>query len=259
MTVTAEELKMSTGLLVYVLVIAWILGTVMASFITCLVDRKENQKSLWGHSQCDACGHTLGAKDLVPVVSYLALKGRCRYCGAKIGKRCLWTEIGLGAVFCLTVLRYGISFEAVQTMAVSTVCLGISLYDLDTLEIPDGFQIALLVIWALGIPWVNGKDSLLGCLVLGGGMLVLSLLMDKILKKESMGGGDIKMLGIMGLYLGLMNGLFTLILSCIIGLIFAGVGKKKKIPFGPSLSAAFVIGMLYGNLFVSWYLGFMGL
>ena len=101
------------------------------------------------------------------------------------------------------------------------------------------------------------KDGLLGGICIAGGLLVLSLLMDRILKKESMGGGDIKLVFVTGLYLGAVNGLFSLVLACVIGLMFVVVLKKDKIPFGPSISIAAYLGLTIVPYIVIWYVGLL--
>ena len=100
----------------------------------------------------------------------------------------------------------------------------------------------------------NLLAGLIGGFVIGGGMLFLSLLFDHLLGKESMGGGDIKLFFMTSLYLGLLQGLFSLILSCIVGLVIAAVMQRKRVPFGPAISLAAFLSLLYGESFVNWYL-----
>lgn len=262
---TFAQLAQSRGLLIYTLVLAFILGSVFGSFINCLAWRiVHHEKITHGRSHCAVCGHTLGAGDLVPVFSYLFLKGRCRYCHEKISPRYFLAEVCLGGMFVLAVCVKGITWDTLIVMAVMTVGLGISLVDLDSMIIPDRFLVALLVIYAFKVLFSTDKTTVLkrgiiGLLVIGGGMLLLILLMDRIMKKETMGGGDIKLLGIIGLYLGAMNGLLCLILACVIGLVMAGVHKQKQIPFGPSLMIGFVFCMLFGEQLIQMYLGLFGI
>lgn len=100
----------------------------------------------------------------------------------------------------------------------------------------------------------NLLAGVIGAFAIGGGMLVLSLVFDRILGKESMGGGDIKLFFMTSLYLGLARGLVSLILSCIVGLVIAGVMRKNKVPFGPAISIAAFISLLWGESFVNWYM-----
>lgn len=139
----------------------------------------------------------------------------------------------------------------------------ISLADLETREIPDRFsavagvsRIAFLLLGGAGWP-VIGK-SIRNSLILGGAVLLLSLAMDRILKRESMGGGDLKLLFVLGLYFSLPECLLLLILACVFGLLAAPAVRRRgkaQIPFGPALSGAAVLTLLFGQRIVSWYLG----
>ncbi|NCB32314.1 MAG: prepilin peptidase [Erysipelotrichia bacterium] len=246
----------------YVLILSFILGTVFGSFINCMASRiAEGKNWISGRSHCDSCGHVLQIQDLVPVFSYLFLHGKCRYCGTKMDHRYMLTEIGMGMAFVGVVLHYGqLNVFVLRDWALTCVLLGLSLVDLQTYEIPDGFIIAGLIIYAASIPfsgvnpWEYMKSGLLGGAVISGSMLMLSLIMDKILKKDTLGGGDVKLLFMSCLYLGLGSGLFCLILACILGLIFVVLLKKEKIAFGPSISLAVYTSLIVGPAIVSWYL-----
>jgi leader peptidase (prepilin peptidase)/N-methyltransferase len=250
----------------YVLILSFILGTVFGSFINCMASRiVAGENWLKGRSHCDACGHVLKAVDLIPVVSYLIQHGKCRYCGKKMSSRYMWTEVCMGLAFVGVVLNYGaLNFHVLRDWALICILLGLSLVDLETYEIPDGFIIAGLVIWAVTIPLMKldgvdigsyVKTGLLGGVGIAGGRLVISLIMDKILKKESLGGGDVKLLFMVCLYLGLAQGLLCLILACMIGLCFVLLLKKGKIAFGPSISLAVYLVLIIGPEVVSWYFG----
>ncbi len=262
-------------LLVYCAILAAVLGAVFGSFINCAAWRIAHGESfLKGRSHCAECGHELKALDLVPVFSYLFLRGKCRYCGKKISPRYMFTELLLAAAFVGIVLRFGISGETLRYLGLSVILLGLSLVDLETYRIPNGFIIAGIIWWAVTIPLVLPRDgasglsawigpslgvtvqsSLLGAFVIAGAMLLFSLLFDKITGKESLGGGDIKLLFVVGLYLGLAVGFFNLILSCITGLLMVALLKKQRIPFGPAIAAATYISLLAGPAVVGWYTG----
>lgn len=256
----------SGALTAYILILAAVLGAVAASFITCLAGRFVAHESiLKGRSHCDSCGHVLGPADLIPIFSYLFLRGKCRYCHKKIPVRALITEILSSIVFIVIILRLGLSFDALRAMILYCILLALSLIDLDSFTIPDRFILAAIVLWALFLPLIHEpissqlKSGLSGGAILAVSVLIISMIMDKILGRESMGGGDIKLLFVMGLYLGLAGGLLALILACLIGLIFIAAVKKKKIPFGPSISAAFMIVLLFGSPVISWYLSLIGI
>ena len=141
--------------------------------------------------------------------------------------------------------------------------MGLSLTDIESFVIPDGFIIALIIWWAVSVllkaltgqAWVKYlRDGLIGGIAIAGALLLLSLLFDRITGKESLGGGDIKLFFAVGLYLGIAVSLFNLIFSCLVGLLFSFVFKKSRIPFGPSIAAATYVSMICGSMVTGWYL-----
>ncbi len=257
-------------------------GTVFGSFLNCMAWRIAHHESvLKGRSHCAVCGHTLGAADLVPILSYVFLGGKCRYCKEKISPRYMITELVCGCGFVVSFLRFGLTFRTLQLIVLFCILLTLSLVDFEIYEIPDRFIAAGIVWWAAS-SWMTDRRlnlmgmtvstletgekltlagwgtnllaGLIGAFAIGGGMLLLSLLFDHLLGKESMGGGDIKLYFMTSLYLGLLQGLFSLILSCIIGLVIAAVLGKKRVPFGPAISLACFISLMAGEYFVNWYL-----
>ena len=256
-----------TLILVYSIVIAGILGAVFGSFLNCAAYRIAHGESVVkGRSHCPDCGHELGVLDLFPIFSWLFLRGKCRYCKSKVSSRYFITECIMALMSILCLLACDISFLFLRNFILLCCLFCLSLIDIDTFEIPDRFHIIMIVAWALYLLCVPDvletlKKGGLGFIVIGGGILIISLIMDKVLGKNSLGGGDIKLLFVMGLYLGLVAGVFALIFACIIGLIFAVATKKRKehFPFGPSISIAFWFMLLYGDGLTNWYLGLLGL
>lgn len=248
----------STFLTVYCVVLAFILGSVFGSFLNCVSDRIIAHEKWWtGRSKCDACGHELGILDLFPVFSYLFLKGKCRYCGTKLSSTYMFSELGLGILFVVMVLVHGtLDLTLLKDLGLVTCLYGLSLSDLKSYEIPDGFILTGIIWWLL---FGFDPKGLAAGSVIAGSVLLLSLLMDKILKKESMGGGDIKLFFVVGLYLGLYGSLFNLILACLFGLLLVVILKKNKIPFGPAIAMATYISLLYGSQFVNWYMSILGM
>lgn len=246
---------------VYFAVVSFILGSVFGSFINCFAWRITHHESiLKGRSHCAVCGHTLGALDLVPIFSWLLLKGKCRYCGEKISPRYMLTELFLGTAFLLCFLVVGFSWETLRLMALSVALLGLSLVDLEIQEIPNGFIIYGIALWAVTLPLLPEPikalwQGLLSGFLIGGGILLISLIMDKVLKKESLGGGDVKLLFMVSLYMSPLAALFNMVLACVLGLLFVAALKREKIPFGPSISLASFVTILVGEKFAAWYLG----
>ncbi len=250
----------SKFILIYSLILAFILGSVFGSFLNCIADRINNHQKWWsGRSVCDNCSHSLSLLDLFPIFSYIFLKGKCRYCGNKISIKYLISELLLGSLFVVYLLIYGtIDLLLIRDLGLICILYGLSICDLNTYEIPDGFIIFGIIWWLIFFIFDYSLniliDSLLGALVISGMLFLLSLIMDKLLKKESLGGGDIKLFFMLGLYLGLLGNFFNLILSCLIGIIFVFFRKASKIPFGPSISIATYISLAYGVVFINWYL-----
>ncbi len=261
---------MNRGLLLYCGAVAVILGAVFGSFLNCAAWRIAHGESfLRGHSRCPSCGHELGARDLVPVLSWVFQRGRCRYCGVKISVRYPLTELAFALLTLLCLLRFDLSVLCLRNWIFLCCLFCLSLVDLDSYTIPDGSLLIAAGVWLAALPflkptWGEILRAVLAGLAFGGGLLLLSLVMDKVLKRESLGGGDVKLFAVVGLYLGFVGTLFCMMLSCVLGLIFAaarnrGGEKGKAIPFGPAISLAAALTLLYGDGAIQWYLSLLGL
>jgi len=261
---------MDRGLLIYCSVVAFALGAVFGSFLNCAAWRIAHGESfLRGHSHCPSCGHELGVRDLVPIFSWLLQRGRCRYCGTKISVRYLLAELFFAVVTVLCLWRFDLTVLCLRNWIFLCCLFCLSLVDLECYTIPDGCLLIAVGAWIAALPflwpgWAEIGRSVLAALLFGGGILLLSIVMDKVLGKESLGGGDVKLFAVVGLYLGITGTLFTVLLSCVLGLLFALVlarqGKKgQAIPFGPSISLAAAIMLLFGRGIIQWYLGLLGL
>ena len=268
----------------YVLVVAGLLGLVMGSFINCWAWRSTHGESvLSGRSHCPACGHELSGRDLVPVFSWLLAGRKCRYCSEPVSARYPITELLCAAVFVGIVYVHGLSFETVELLIFACVLLFLSLTDLDSYIIPNACIVIALVVRAvyLGVAYFMGTVSLdaIGYYVASGlgmgiALVIVVLIADKVLGRESMGGGDLKLYAVAGFYFGWQQGLFVVIVSCVIGIVVALLSMrgntsneepsesdvesdegvmKRAIPFGPSIAAACVITMLAGGPFITWY------
>lgn len=259
-------LGLSPGLTAYLLTLTALLGLVMGSFVNCWAWRlARGQSVLRGRSRCAHCGCTLGAADLIPVLSWLLLKGRCRRCGEKISPRYPAVELLTMGMFLALALRYDLSLEALRLSALCCLLLGAALVDLDVMLLPDGLLAAAAAWYLLSLPLVSSAplsallDGLKGGALVAGPLLALVLLADRITGRESMGGGDIKLLFVTGLYLGLPVNLLNLILSCLLG-VALGLGLRRAgrqaapFPFGPAVVGATFLCLLFGQAAVDWYL-----
>lgn len=242
-------------------------GLVFGSFLNCMAMRIVNGEDfVCGHSHCMSCGHTLGVKDLVPLLSWLVSGGKCRYCKARISVRYPLTEMGYALLTEGLYLRYGFSVAFFIFAGLSGCLFVLSLVDFDSFIIPDGTLVAGFLIWCAGElilrpGWKSVGLSFAAGLFYGGAMLVISLIMDRILGRESLGGGDIKLFALLGLYFGFVKMLLLIMLACGIGLIFAvfyqrgNANKDKAFPFGPAIAMAAYPMMIFGDRFAAWYLG----
>lgn len=264
-------------LLIYYGVLTAVFGLVFGSFLNCTAMRiARGEDFVKGRSHCMSCSHELAATDLIPVFSYLIHKGRCKYCGAKVSVRYPITELSfmalsLGLYAALAGLSPGEIVTFFKCWFLTGCLFVISLTDLETFEIPDGAIIAGAISWVVftaaefflgvhDIKWII--HHLIAALIIGAVMLLISLVMDKILGRDSMGGGDIKLFSLLGLYLGYAGSYELVLLSCIVGLLFAGARKifikkaSKEFPFGPSIALSGYLLLIFGDRLTNWYLGF---
>lgn len=262
------------GFTLYVTVLAAVTGAAGGSFVNCLSWRLvRGEQVTKGRSHCPSCGHVLNVLDLVPVVSWFALRGRCRYCGERIPFRYAGVELLSAAGAVCLLFRYGLTLNTPFYLVFSLILLGVALTDLESYEIPDRFHAAAILWWCLGA-MISPRPlasyflwGLLGGAAIAGAMLAVSLVFDKLLGRESLGGGDVKLFFVTGLYLGPVVNLLNVILSCVLALGLAALlaeSRKKRedpaaIPFGPAIAAGTWLCLLFGDMAVTWYLGLFGL
>ena len=256
-----------TIILIYSACICFILGAVMGSFLNCAAYRTAHGQSfIKGRSHCTSCGHELSVKDLFPIFSYLFLRGKCRYCGAKVSVRYPLTELFFALLTVGCLLRFDLTLLCLRNYIFICCLFYLTLTDIESCIIPDGALIISVVAWAFYLPfsgqsWVDMLLSIAAALVYGGAILLISIILDKVLKKESMGGGDIKLFAVCGLYFGFVGTLFAVIIACVVGLITAPVMKRirgeKHFPFGPSIAFSSCLMLFIGQTFVSWYMGLL--
>jgi leader peptidase (prepilin peptidase)/N-methyltransferase len=237
------------------------LGLVFGSFATALAYRLPRDLSMVTkvHSQCPSCGHNLGIRDLIPVFSWVFLKGKCRHCHAAIGWQYPLIELATLALCLLFYAVYGLKPETAAIFILAPVLVAIIDIDLRYKIIPDSLNLAILLtgIAALGINAMmaarpadfimeQGAPAFGGMLLYGLGSLLLRQTAQVIMKREAMGLGDIKFFAAAGFWLGFnANAAATLmIVSGLSGIILALIWKKRtgeaEVPFGPSLIIAFI-------------------
>ena len=249
-------------------------GASIGSFLNASVYRlRVGESILSGRSHCPNCGHVLGPLDLIPALSWLMLRGRCRYCRREISPQYLMVELAVGLIYVWSAMSVlgGSPFIDQMTVAkllyfwfVGSVLTIVFLYDLKymlilpKLVVPAGLLAAAANL-ALGLPWTH----LLLAVGIGAGFFGLQFIISK---GRWIGGGDIYLGGFMGAALGPSNLLLALFLAYVTGAIVGSTlialrhrGWRSEIPFGTFLSLATLIALLWGSGILAWYAGLTGL
>lgn len=240
------------------------LGCCLGSFYNVVAYRLPAGQSLvFPGSRCPGCGAAIAAYDNIPIVSYLLLGGKCRRCKTSISPRYPVVELAAGLSAFLLFRRYGLHPQFAIEFVFLSLLLIIACIDLDTFLIPDVLSLPGIVLGFLlsfFTPRLSWVDSLLGIL-LGGGLLYLVAAGYSFLRrKEGLGGGDIKLLGMIGAFTGWPGVVFTVLVASVSGTIIAlplmwrkGKGMGAMVPFGPFLALGAACYLFWGQLFYRWY------
>ncbi len=253
----------------YVAAVAAVLGALIGSFLNVCIARwgaEPKQSVVRPRSRCPSCGKSIAWYDNVPVVSWLALRARCRGCGNPISVQYPLVEIATAIVWGYMVARHGPTLEALRGAGFGTILLGIGMTDFRAYLIPDEFTLGGLAI-GLAFSVAGGvagfTDAAIGaaagfCLLWGFGAAGTWLL-----KQDAMGGGDIKMMAMVGAFLGWRGVLLTVFLGALAGsLVFVPMhlaGSRKLVPFGIFLALGAAIAWMAGPAIYTWYAGSLGL
>jgi leader peptidase (prepilin peptidase)/N-methyltransferase len=238
-----------------------IAGLLIGSFLNVIIARVPEGRSLWRPgSACPGCGAAIAWHDNIPVLSFLALRGRCRACSVPIPWRYPIVEALTAALFGAAAWRFGPTLDAVTAAALLAGLVAITVVDLERQIIPDvlslpGILAGVLANLATGrLPWL---ESIMGILV-GGGVFLAIILASG----GGMGGGDMKLGAMLGAFLGWKIVLLSMLVAVVAGgilavaLIATGVrGRKDPIPFGPFLALGGAVGLFWGERMLRWYLG----
>jgi leader peptidase (prepilin peptidase)/N-methyltransferase len=211
-------------------------------------------------SQCPHCHHPVYFYDNIPIISFIMLRGQCRDCGGKISWRYPLVELITAALALLLFLQFGLTLKFLTFFIFTAVLIVITFIDLDHQIIPDVLTLPgipiffLLAIFVVKVPWL---EALIGLLIGGGMLFAIAFIYQLITKREGMGGGDIKLLAMIGGFLGWKSLIFVLLLSsfsgAIVGIAAMVIQKqdmKYAIPFGPFLSVAAVAYLFWGDAFM---------
>ena len=246
-------------------IISIILGAMVGSFLNVCIYRLPKEESIiWPRSHCPTCKKMIRFYDNIPLISYLLLRGRCRYCKGPISLQYPLVE-GVTALSSLfLIIKFGPSLSYLFYFAFVAALIAITVIDLYHQIIPDGISlpgIGVGLLASLVIPQITFFNSLMGILLGGGSLFLVATLYEWIFKREGMGGGDVKLLAMIGAFLGWKAVILTILLSSLIGsttgiliMILKGKDFKYAIPFGPFLSLGAVISLFYGENLMRWYL-----
>lgn len=249
---------------IYEQIVAFWLGCCLGSFYNVVIYRLPlNQSLAYPGSRCPGCGNEIRWYDNIPVFSYLFLGGKCRNCKASISVRYPIVEILTGIIALMLYRRYGLHPQFGIEFVFFSLLLIIAFIDLDTQIIPNVLSlsgIVLGVVFSFFTPRLTWMDSLLGAFLGGGLLYLIAVGYEFIRKQEGMGGGDIKLLGMIGAFLGWPGVVFTVLASSVSGMIIAlpfmlrkGEGLGVRIPYGPFLALGAVVYLFWGQLFYNWY------
>lgn len=250
------------------------LGACIGSFLNVVIYRLPADISLvWPPSRCPKCSHKLGKTENIPVIGWLWLQGRCRWCKTSISSRYPLVEATTGALFVLVWSQFGFTLETLGYWVLLSYLLALALIDLDTLTLPNPLTQSGLV---LGLVWQTWRgwqaNHLLGAinyLMMGViGVVVTLWLFEAImmigllvLGQVAMGGGDPKLAAMIGAWLGWKFALLTGFVACVLGAFVGGgaialglISRRQPIPFGPFLSLAGLLVIFLGEAMVSTYL-----
>jgi len=259
-----ENLQFTQTWPVYLILFA--LGLAIGSFLNVVIYRLPRKKSvIRPGSFCPNCNKPIPFYLNIPVLSYILLLGRCKYCKTPIPPRYAIVELLAGIITVGYFAWFGFNLQTVAAVVLTLVLIPVFFIDFEHRIIPDVISLPGIAI-GFGLSFVTEQpgwiDSLIGILLGGGGLLLLGLLGDFLFKKESLGGGDVKLAAMLGAFLGWQKVLFVFIASAVLGLIGAVVmiiisrhaRETHQIPFGPFLAAAAVIALLFGDSLIRIYL-----
>jgi len=243
---------------------AWVVGfvgAIIGSFLNVCIWRIPREESIvFPASHCPVCSHPIRFFDNIPIISWLILRGRCRDCGASITPRYPLVEALTAVLAVLLYWKYGFSLQFLCAFLFTAALIVITFIDIDYQIIPDVISLPgiplcfLAAVFVMGVPFL---ESLIGILVGGGILYVIAVGYEWITKREGMGGGDIKLLAMLGAFFGWKSLLFIVLCSSLTGavvgmtaMVIQGQDMKYAVPFGPFLALGAVAYFFLGDAFL---------
>jgi leader peptidase (prepilin peptidase) / N-methyltransferase len=247
-----------------IMMILFVFGACIGSFLNVCIYRIPAERSIVRPpSACPQCNSSIRFYDNIPIFSYIWLMGKCRQCGAKISIRYPLIEFLTGFLACVCFVKFGLTIEAGVFFCFTAALLVISFIDIDHKIVPDSISLPSIPIGlavSFFLPSIHFIESLIGMLVGGGILYLIAWSYQFITGKEGMGGGDIKLLAMIGTFIGWKGVLVDVFIASASG-AFVGIflmlaahkNMKYAIPFGPFLSIGAVVYIFFGAELIQWY------
>jgi leader peptidase (prepilin peptidase)/N-methyltransferase len=241
-----------------------VFGTFIGSFLNvCICRLPRGESIVTPRSHCPHCQKMIGWYDNIPILSYVVLRGKCRGCKAPISLQYPLVEAVTGLFSLLLMLRFGPSLDYLFYFAFVAALIVITVIDLYHQIIPDVISLPGIGVGLLGsllLPDLVFLNSLIGMFLGGGSLFLVATGYQWLFKREGMGGGDVKLLAMIGAFLGWRAVILTILLSSLIGsvtgiliILLKGKDFKYAIPYGPFLSLGAVFCLFYGEAIIRWY------
>src|SRR4030043_604838 len=250
-------------------IVSIIFGALVGSFLNVCIFRLPKKESIiWPGSHCPHCKKPIKFYDNIPLISYMLLMGKCRYCKNPISFQYPLVEGTTALCSLFLIMKFGPSLGYLFYFALVAALIVITVIDLYHQIIPDVISlpgIGVGLIASLILPQNTFLNSLIGVLLGGGSLFIVGTLYQWLFKREGMGGGDVKLLAMIGAFLGWKAVILTILSGSLIGsiigisiMVLKGKDFKYAIPFGPFLSLGAVIALFYQNEIIVWYLQYKG-
>jgi leader peptidase (prepilin peptidase) / N-methyltransferase len=248
-----------------ILIFVFLIGAIVGSFLNVCIYRLPRHESIvFPASHCPHCGKPIKFYDNIPLLSYVILRGKCRNCKQNISGRYPIIETISGLLAIAIVIKYGLTLHSLLLLLLVFSLIIVTFVDLDFQIIPDILSIPGIMAGigaSFFMPTISWIDSILGILAGGGFLFIIAVAYKWLTNRDGMGGGDIKLLAMVGAWLGWKAIPFILLISSFIGaligsisLLLAKKSLRYKIPFGPFISIAAVIYLFFGPEIINWYI-----
>ncbi len=239
------------------MIIALLYGLVIGSFLNVLILRLPKEEDVvFGGSHCMQCGYRLKWYDLIPVVSYLVLRGKCRKCKKKISIQYPIIELLNGMVYVGIAMINGWQLSTIVFLLTFSILIVVSVIDYRYMIIPDSMVVSIFVLGVANTLLTGAYiDHIIGLFAVSSILFLIA-----VITKGKMGGGDIKLMAAAGLLLGWKGILMALMLGSVVGSVIGltlmamkKIEKKQMIPFGPFLCLGIAVAMLFEEILLNWY------